>query len=361
MPLLDPLSISIDSPVTGPVLPPKPQRKLLRRIDSTDDFILELDYSSISSFLECNRKGENALVHARQGLGTPTALNWGSLFHKLEEFRLLNGLYPEVLSVQHETIAKWFVDHPVPVDEYRNAGRMIDTLAKYYKLYANDSWHDMVTEVDGEKMVERPFKIELCTIEMHDTVGYHESELVIQSPGLLDPTKDRPSLFIARIHVLLTGKIDLVLSTPAGHFVVDHKTTSRGGREFEEAFGLSLQPRGYCYAAQQLGIPVQGCILNGVICRPLTKTGTGTEFIRQTFFYDTDLLTDYVDSMKAIVEDFVHCLVRGFFPQTGARSFISQCPRCDFQINCRLPRAQRAADLASPSYGDITWSPMDSE
>jgi len=166
---------------------------------------------------------------------------------------------------------------------------------------------------------------------------------------------------IGLIHVLLTGKIDCVLSTPSGYFVVDHKTTSRGGKEFEEAFGLSLQPRGYAHAAQTLGIPVQGCILNGIICRPLTKTGTGTEFIRQTFFYSPDLITDYVNSMKSIVEDFVHCLVRGYFPQTGARSFKSLCPSCDFQTNCRLPSAQRASDLASPCFQDVTWSPTDSE
>lgn len=355
--ILDPLSLTVEPPTAANATPSKPQRKLLRRVDSTDDFVLELDYSSISSFLECNRKGENALVHARQGVSTPTALDWGSLFHKLEEMRLVNGITPELLSAQHETIAKWFVDHPVPLDEYRNAARMIDTLAKYYKLYANDNWHSMVAELNGEKMVETPFKIELCTIPVHTELPYADVTLEVGRPS--DAPIDR--LQVANIHVLLTGKIDCVLSTPAGYFVVDHKTTSRGGKEFEEAFGLSLQPRGYAHAAHVLGLPVQGCILNGIICRPLTKTGTGTEFIRQTFFYSDDLLADYVDTMKAVVEDFVHCLVRGFFPQTGARSFISQCPRCAFQTNCRLPRAQRAADLASPCYADVTWSAMDTE
>lgn len=349
--MIDPLSLNLTISTSADKTPTGPARRLLiPSPDHPDDYILEVDYSSISSFLECPRMGENVLIHARQSRSDETALNFGRLFHSCEELRLEHGATPEVFTKQRELIARHFVDHPVQPTEYRNASRMLDVLARYNQLYALDGWPERVHIHEGEKFVERPYKIELCSIPVNWTLPYDERQLITTPKG-------QGPFPVRRIHVILTGRIDCILSDSNALFVVDHKTSSRGGAEYERAFNLSLQTRGYCWAARELGIPVVGLIMNGVIVRPPTKTGTGTEFIRRTYLYSSDLLDEYSENMKQIMSDFIHSLTRGFFPQ-ASRSFKSPCASCDYEDNCRLPRHQRLADLNSSLYQDITWSPI---
>lgn len=349
--MIDPFSLLIDTHTSRDSAPSGSPRKLLKPSpDHPDDYLLEIDYSSISSFLTCPRYGENHLVFHREGTRDQTALNFGRLFHLCEELRLVHGLSDATRQLQRETIAKHYVDHPVPIGEYRNASTMLNVMDRYNSLYASDGWPDRIHIHEDEKFVERAFKIELCTIPVNRTINYDCQQIVVEGRW----NGDFP---IRSIHILLTGRIDAILSDSNTLWVVDHKTSSRGGKEFEEAFNLSLQTRGYCWAARQLGIPVSGLIMNAAVVRPPTKTGTGVEFHRHTYPYSPDLLAEYEDDMKAHVSDLIHCLVRGFFPQAG-RSFKSPCSGCDFQDNCRLPRHQRAADLASALYRDIVWSPL---
>lgn len=352
--MIDPLSLNLTISTSADRVPSGPPRRLLiPSSEHPDDYILEVDYSSISSFLECPRMGENVLVHARQSRGDETPLNFGRLFHSCEELRLEHGSTPEVFARQREVVARHFVDHPVQPTEYRNASRMLDVLSRYNQLYALDGWPEKVHIHEGAKFVERPYKVELCTIPVNAHLPYQYKQLVVDYKGLnwLDFT------IVRNIHIILTGRIDAILSDSNALFVVDHKTSSRGGAEYERAFNLSLQTRGYCWAARELGIPVVGLIMNGVIARPPTKTGTGTEFIRRTYLYSQDLLDEYAANMRNILSDFIHSLSRGFFPQ-ASRSFKSPCASCDFEDNCRLPRHQRLHDLNSPLYQNITWSPI---
>jgi CRISPR/Cas system-associated exonuclease Cas4 (RecB family) len=352
--MLDPLSVNI--PLTERVEKlVLPKRKMLRQVEGTDDYIWEVDYSTISDFMCCPRKGENRVVHGREAQREQVALHFGRLFHTLEEKRMRNGLTDQSVKEQQSMIEDHFVYHPVPPDEYRTANRMHDVIKKYNDIHKTDEWPAKVLIVDGRPFVERPFKIELMTIEVNAKIPYH--------PGMLVDGKDLSELrtegfYIANLHVIYVGKIDCGLSDATGLWVVDNKTSSRGGREFEEAFRLSLQTRGYVWAMKKImDQQVMGLIMNAVIVRPLTKTGTGTTFSRHTYFYSEDSILEWEDNMKAIISDFISHLQRGFFPQ-HARSFNSPCAHCDYNENCPLPRSQRAADLASNLYRDVTWNPM---
>lgn len=355
--LLDPLGLP-DLDLNGPARPPRPvlpTRKLLRPSpDHPDDYILELDYSSISKYLECPRSFENYLVRSRESEREPVATSFGQLFHSCEELRLEHGLTPAIRQRQTELVADHFLRNPVPPEEYRNSSRMLDVLSLYNERYGQDSWPERIHIHEGHKLVERSFKIPLCTIPVNGYVPYKREALIAKQLGVSG------ELFIRSIHVLYTGRIDAVLRDSNYLFVIDHKTSSRGGREFEEAFNLSLQTRGYCWAAHELGIPVSGLIMNAVIVRPLTKTGTGTEFNRHTYFYDAWSLAEWRLNMVDHVSDMVNSLIRGSFPQT-ARSFKSPCSGCDYQLNCQLPPSQRSGDLASGSYHDVTWDPTHHE
>lgn len=350
----DPLSFSLPQHVHCAPEEILPTRKLLQPSPThPDDYILELDYSSISKFLECPRSYENYAIYSREADRDNAATLFGKLFHSCEELRLRAGWSDAVRSAQHELVATHFLHHPAAPGDHRTGDRMVDILAKYNKLYAGDGWPDRVLHHSDDLMVERPFKIPLCTMEVNTELPYNPYDLVANwSTGY-----DKPVLHVSSLHILLTGRIDVILRDSNFNFVVDHKTSSRGGREFEEAFYLSLQTRGYTWAAKQLGIPVAGLIMNAVVIRPPTKTGTATEFNRHTYFYSEDSLNEYEEEIKDIVSDLVHNLVRGRWPQT-ARSFKSPCAGCDYQDNCRLPRHQRSADLQSDIYRNVTWSPI---
>lgn len=357
MPLIDPLSIVIETS-TIPVhasRPSGPRRRILTQVPNTNDYILEIDYSSLSSFMVCPKQGENLMVKGRVFAHESAATSFGRCFHLAEELRLRHGYSPATVEAQRELVAKHFTDNPVPSTEYRNASRMFDTLDKYNSMYgASDGWPGAIVKLEGQPLIERPFKIELCTIPVGQVIPYHPKDLVVgyEKAGI-------QTLQIDNIHVLFTGRIDLVIEDK-GLWVVDHKTTSRGGAEFHDYFNLSLQTRGYALACQKLGIPVIGLILNAVIGRPPTKTGTGIEFLREFYVYSPDLLEDCEQSVISHITHFVHCLVSGYFPQISL-SFKSPCVGCGYTYNCRLPRAQRSADLSSDTYCDVTWNPMSGE
>lgn len=355
----DPLSVSIPSPSVAS-RPVYPTRKLLRPSpDHPDDYIVELDYSALSKFMECPRMAENYLVRSREANKDQSATDFGKLFHTLEERRLgVGALTDEVKKKQHEDIATHFLSHQVPATDHRTQDRMVQTIKLYNERYEKDGWPQKVLHVDGKPFVERPFKIELATIEVNTTLPYNFYEIVIGQPQRSVDLEVK-LLYVRRLHILYTGRIDAVLQEANNLlFVLDHKTSSRGGRTFEEAFRLSLQTRGYCWAAQKLlSRSVAGLIMNAVIIRPLTKTGVGTEFNRITYFYRPDQLDEFELCAKAAVSSFVSMLVSGYFPQY-ARSFKSPCEMCDYSENCTLPIHQRANDLTSELYRDVTWNPV---
>lgn len=234
---------------------------------------------------------------------------------------------------------------------------MISVLNLYNERYCADMWPQNVLKIKDENgespFVERSFKIPLCTIEVNGNIPYWYNQLCS------DIVEDYPAgnFHCRSIHIFFTGRIDAILTQSNLLWVVDHKTSSRGGSEFEQAFRLSLQTRGYCWAAQKLtNLSIAGLIMNAVIVRPLTKSGTGTELDRKTYVYSSDSLDEWEENIKAHVSDLVHCLVHGYWPQV-ALSFKSPCAMCNYQDNCTLPRSQRALDLASPLYRDVTWSP----
>lgn len=352
--MLDPLS-TISLTTSAPPRPAAPTRYLLKPSpDHPDDYIWEVDYSAISNFMVCPRKMENNAIRHREAQRDPTALTFGQCFHKLEEKRMLVGWSDELDKAQAEHIASHFMQYPSPAEDHRTAGMMHNVLSGYKSRYKNDGLDKHVVMFEDRPFVERPFKIPLMTVEINTGIPYKKSLLTETC------SENRDEGFPVRnLHIIYVGKIDsLFIDEARLYWVRDIKTSSRGGKEFSEAFRLSLQTRGYAWAAQKiLDKPVAGLMLDGVIVRPPTKTGKNLEYNRMSYFYSPDLIDEWEDDMKGHCTAFVSCLVRGFFPQTSL-SFKSPCPSCDYFENCSLPRKQRVTDLASEIYRDVTWNPM---
>src|SRR4030095_17183970 len=163
--MIDPLS----SPISLSIAPrgetkQHPKRYLLKAADTPGEYILEVDYSGLSTFMKCPRAAENYHVHRRELATDQSALSFGRLFHKLEDKRVRAGLTPAPIVAQHEEIAKHFVEHPPSPTDHRTSDMMFQTIKVYNARYKNDQWDKKVFIFEGQPFVERPFKIEFCTI-----------------------------------------------------------------------------------------------------------------------------------------------------------------------------------------------------
>lgn len=356
--MLDPLSFTLAQVPHTPT-PSYPQRKLLQPSpEHPDDYILELDYSTLAKGMECWRQLENYSLHSREAARDQSATLFGKLFHSCEELRLYNGWTDDMRAAQHKLITEHFLFHPSSPEDHRTASRMIQVLRAYEERYREDGLREKVYVHEDKPFIERAFKIEVATVEINTNVPYHIEQLVTGTEDRIDTVDFLP---IRKLHILYTGRIDLVLSDSNMLWVMDHKTSSRD--DGLEQFRLSLQTRGYTWAAQRLlGQPLAGCIINSVVIMPPLKSDRAvisprTRFDRKPFFYSQDSLLEFEDNLRALVSDFVAMLVRGYFPQT-ARSFKSPCDMCDYRENCSLPFKDRERDLASSLYRNVTWNPV---
>ena len=351
--MLDPLNIAI--PLSHIETRPKaagPKRFLLKPTEKPDEYILEWDYSGATHIMRCPRSAENYHVFRRELAKDQSALGFGRLYHKFTETSLRHGLSEEVITRQNEQIAAHFMEFPCAPTDHRNADMAFALQRLYNERYKNDGWREKVFIFEGEPFIERPFKLEFCTIPVDRVIPYSPDLLLEKSNGT------QKLLYIESIHVQYVGRIDIVLEELSNLWVVDRKSSSRGGAEFEEAFRLSLQTRGYAWALWKItGRRPMGCILDAAVVRKPTKTGKNTELNRKPYFYSEESLLEFEQNMHAHVADFVGCLVRGFFPQS-AQSFKSPCAGCDYVENCALPLSQRAADLSTDIYRDVTWNPL---
>lgn len=361
--MIDPLSlgpITFDRPAIQVPRPVLPTRRLLQPTSVPGEFILETDYSSLSNYMECPRMYENYSIHSREASVDTPATNFGKLFHTCEEYRLRHGYSPETLAAQRDIIEQHYLTTVYPPSDYRSAARMNSVLAAYYAINAFDGWPERIVKVNDEPLIERPYKVPLMTVEVNARVPYAAGALIVPNLTLPENHVDENEygFFVSRIHVVLTGRIDAVVAEGPLLWVIDHKTTSRGGKEFEEYFRLSNQTRGYTWAASKLtGLPLAGLILNAVIIRPPTKTGVATEFDRKSYPYRPDSLEEYEANMRQLIRTIIFSLTSGYFQQHSL-SFKSPCVGCAYHDNCQLPVNQRWADLASDFYQDVTWSPL---
>lgn len=360
--MLDPLACSIPLADLRPTILEGPARKLLQPSGThPDDYTLEIDNSTLEKFTQCARKTFNYSVLSREASYDQSAQQFGKLFHSCEELRLQHGLTDAVTQKQKELIQSHFLLHPTSPDDHRTADRMLQVLKMYNERYSADAWPERVYIHEGEKFVERPFKCELCTIEVDGTLPYGKHVIVANAePNYGGSNSSFP---VRNLHIIWTGRIDVILADSGFLWVADHKTTSSGGREFEESFRLASQTIGYSWAAQQItGHEIAGCIINAVLIKKPLKTTRGNpsreEFNRLTYFYSQDRIAEWLESTRHIVSDLASCLVRGYFPMTGPRSFKSPCVYCDYHENCQLPASQRAADLSTSLYRNVTWNPI---
>ncbi len=365
---MDPLAFSLDvdfSPVVGntPVNPSLPRRYLLSPVpDEPDCYTLAIDNSSLELFSVCSRMAEYHLVAGREPASPSSALSFGSALHKGLEIIYRHGQTDDTIRLAQETIIRHFHDHPVAPDEYRTAAFCLDVFNGYIARHAKELFQ--VVEDEQGPWAERSFRLPLGMVELNKRVPGQAGRLITpyslgeaNDPNIWSPDETEYGVYIKKVYILWTGRIDLVISWDSKLWVLDHKTSSRGGETFFDDFYLSQPQQGYVWALSQLlDRPIAGSVVNAFICRKPTKSGISVEYDRRRYEYSPEQLSEWEHNTLTLATDFLHHLSRGFFPMETKWCF-GKYGKCKYFDVCRLPSALRPTALAMDTFRNVTWSP----
>lgn len=315
------------------------------------DAVMQLDNSGLSTYLSCPRKFEYNRIKKRSG-STGVALVFGSSIHDGLEYVYNQkgaGLPVDEREMLLASLKAWD-GFTVAMGEWRTPERSQDTLKRYLRHYEDETLQIMPFE-DGPA-VELPFSLGLGAINYNDTIP----RSLFSNPE--DLPNDDPTVKIKRINIYWIGKIDLAVIDDGFRLISDHKTTSRIGSSYWRKHETSPQMKGYCWAINQLlDEPVVGCMINCIAGRKPTKTGVGTEFARQRFFYSPESIEEWKHNTLALVDDLVFNFKRGLFPMNTNNCEHMYGP-CEYTSVCGLPQCQREEMLSSDLFVDNVWSPL---
>lgn len=236
----------------------------------------------------CARLYEYSALRGLVAPGTSAALQFGSLIHAgLEAWYRTRDPNKALAAIRD------FEDFEEIPDEFRTRGRALVTIAEYIDWWGeNELWW-------GKDVLftETPFTI-------RDATGFRYG-----------------------------GRIDLIVMYHGKPWVVDHKTTSRGGSSWWNQFEISPQMAGYVWAGAQLhGEPIAGVIINRLLIHK-NKKPASEQFQRKAFYFEEYKLEEW---KQAKIEQY-HLIKQqqdaGHFPMR-TRACVEKYGTCQFHQIC---------------------------
>jgi hypothetical protein len=140
--------------------------------------------------------------------------------------------------------------------------------------------------------------------------------------------------------------------------------------QYIQGFILSNQTIGYVWAARQLwpNLDIGGFCLNCIRMKRIAK-GIGVmdkgprggeaalRFFRTYYDYSPIRLASWEKNTLLWISDFVHSLVRGYFPMQTTACF-TKFGRCQYHDVCTIEdEALAERYLLSSAYRQVTWDP----
>jgi hypothetical protein len=323
-----------------------------------DGDTLLIDSSSTSDVMTCKRLAEYSFCRHLKPDGEKAALKAGGIAHKVLETRYRMGtpMYQQDDTVEKAMIAcaedeysRW----TPPEDDFRTFSTMVSMIRAYGAHHPIESF-TILTLPDGKPFIEVPFLRPLCTVKTG-------AEFLVQ-PLKLTPTGLTSAgtpfrKFLPEVKVAWIGRIDMVYETSSGIYVMDHKTSTMASNTSE--FTLSHQMYGYVGAVEHLlGTQVAGFVVNRIVWRKPTRTGTPFTFERALNPVSRPLLAEWHRDITHIIADLLEAVRRGYMQKetTWCYGKFGQCP---FFKVCTLDTPeQREIMLQSGEYIANEWSPL---
>lgn len=323
-----------------------------------DGDTLLIDSSSTADVMSCKRMAQYAFCQHKKFAQEKPALKAGGIAHKCLEtrYRSTTAMYaqtPAVEAVMVATAEKEYSEWVPPEDDFRTLSCMVSMIRAYGLEYPFEPF-DILRGKDGAPFVEVPFMFPFAEIDV-------EAEFLVQ-PLKMTPEgifSDGPTYtkYIKVLKVMWIGRIDIGYAYANEVYIMDHKTSTMATNLGE--FTLSHQFYGYIAAAEQLLMhPVKGIVVNRIVWRKPTRTGTPFTFERQVIITSRALLAEWHQDCLHIIADLVEAIRRGYMQKETVWCF-GKFGRCPFHPVCTLDtEEQRQVMLNSGEYIENTWSPL---
>lgn len=292
------------------------------------DFPIAIDSTMRSAFVACETKFYRQYIQGMQSLGGSVHLVAGGAFAKgLEVVR--RKFYGEGMDLD-DAICEGAIaalihygDFDPPARSFKTPERVVFAIAEYFAEH--DPRIDPIQPMKGhnnEPAVEFSFSLPLEV--SHPTSG--------------DP-------------LLYAGRFDMVGLFQSAAWVVDEKTASRLGPSWVKSFILRGQLIGYCYAAREFGIPVNGFIVRGI------------SFLTDYYGHATAMdavpsyrLDQWWEQINVDAQKMVDAWKANKYSLNFADSCIGPYSPCPFAVLCEK---QNPDSWASQYFEIARWNPLD--
>lgn len=308
-----------------------------------DDYELTVDNSAMDIIKGCPREAYFYLVQ-RRGRGDTAATTMGSAVHEALEYLYRDGLHPDNLTQAYDIINQYYMVKNI-TDEWRGPTFACQVIQHYVNRHSSEPFEILVHE--NKYFIERPFRIGLGEMKVN-------AELEIILEGETIPVKR----FVKNLTIFITGKIDLGIKNEREEkFVFDHKTASRLGDTFWSKFALSPQFKTYGWAFKQIfGEFPKGAIVNVLVCRKPTRTGTSIAFERQTFHYSHEMYREWEVNTLHTLRSFIAIMMSHNYPPNDANC-VRIYGKCPYMGICTLEPKHRLAALRTSEFPPVQWDP----
>lgn len=350
------MNLNFSVPTSSSVLvapdPKGKRRTLLTAIpDLPGEFLLVIDNSTLETFTTCPKSAHWYLVFEREARARNSALVFGGAIHQALD-AMLRG---KSESDQNQALLNYFLANPVPITDYRTPETALEVMTHYRQrcLLPDYEW-EILHDSRGEPIIERAFEIPLFVLDV-------DAILHIPNP-----------IFVKRLHIAWSGRIDVAASIRGEKRVVDHKTTSIGSDQFIQSFQLSSQTMGYDYTGQQLWPEHNfvGAAINAIWLKKPTASAPSLvscgprggepalQFFRSYYDYSPERLLWWKTNTLHIISDLVHSLARDYFTSHTKHCF-NKFGRCQYHEVCTMDSSDAQLNLInSEMFAPVTWNPV---
>jgi hypothetical protein len=201
-----------------------------------------IDNTIRSAFVTCPRYAELAYIqHWKSKIPNIHLHAGGAYAHGLEKARLAyftEGTSPEIaLAKGLQALLEFYGEFECPPDSAKSLERMLGALEYTFDQY--------------------PLETDLAKPSLISP-GHHGIEFSFAEPleDVLHPETGNPLIYC--------GRMDQVVDFAGARYGEDDKTASSLGASWSKQWDLRSQFTGYCWGAQQAGIPLSGFLVRGV-------------------------------------------------------------------------------------------------
>lgn len=370
------LSLTLDTATANlnpEPLVPEPPRLLLTPLPTPGEFLLVIDNSSLEVFTTCPTSANYKLVLRREAHARNAALTFGGALHQgLEQFLTRQFMKehnwpdsPDDDSIEDQAILRHFIENPAPLDEYRTVTNALEVMKQYRVRASLPDYQWEIQSDDNGPLIERAFELPLGTVEVNAKL---DMPWLAQGAGSM-MYEDIHAVPVTRIHIAWSGRIDAIArcGDPKVNRVCDHKS----GKVDPQEYHISNAVLGYVWAGQQLWpeLNINGFCLNALATKKpaagcsMSSVGPrggkpALELFRSYFDYTPERIAQWQENTLSIVSDFIHCLVRDYYPRHTKWCF-GKYGKCQYHDVCIQDDPKvRHNMLMSDMFRGVTWNPV---